>query len=143
MAMSKGCTITLIVASVLLVIIIIGLGYLWMNKDELMKAGAGKIIDMTEQQIIENIPDGYTPEMVSEIMAELKLKINKDELAEDDVQSLLVAFQTSMEDKQIDVDEAERMLVLIQKSIGREIPIFEENGEEVPLEEEETAPVTE
>ena len=62
--MSKGCTIGLIIGLVVLAIIIIGVILLFVFGDKLANWGINKMVGVTETEIIKNLPEGYTPEMV-------------------------------------------------------------------------------
>lgn len=120
MARSKGCTIALIVVAALLLIIIIGVVVVWINKDKIVEAGINYMTEMVENEIVTNLPDGYTPEMVHEIIADLKTAIKNDELKPQDIQTLANTFQAAMADKEIDKDEGRQLLEMIQEALGEE-----------------------
>ena len=131
MAMSKGCTITLIILAVIAVIIIAVVILIWLNKDKIMEAGINYIVDQTETEIIANLPDGYTAEEVSQIMADFKQAVNDDRLEGAQVEKLASTFQDAMADQQLDKEEGRRLLVMIQETLGQEPP---------PMPEEEILP---
>jgi hypothetical protein len=129
MAMSKGCTITLIVLAVIVVIIIVGLVILWMNKDKLLEAGISYMTEAAETEIVKNLPDGYTPESVHDIMEELKAGIKDGRIEGLKAQELANTFQAAMADKEIDKEEGANLLGVIQDALGMQ-PV---ETEEMPV----------
>ena len=132
MALSKGCTIGLIVVGVIIVLMIIGAIFLWIYKDKIMEAGIDYLIDNTETQIVADLPDGYTEDSVHQIMLDLKAAIKNGEIDGADIQKLGQIFQTAMADKTIDQEEGAEILKTIQKALGQEPPEWEEDYEEIP-----------
>ncbi len=122
MAMSKGCTVALIVVAAILLLIIVGLIVIWINKDKIVEAGIDYIIQTTEDQIVTNLPDGYTPETVHELMAELKTAIKNGEIPGPEIQRLAETFQQAMGDNEIDKEEGAHLLEMIQEALGKELP---------------------
>ncbi|MCP4566633.1 MAG: hypothetical protein GY841_03520 [FCB group bacterium] len=130
MALSKGCTIGLIIAGVVVLLIIIGGVLLWVNKDKILEAGTDFLIDNTETEIVANLPEGYTEDNVRTIMSDLKAAIKNKEVAAPDIQEMAQTFQNAMADKTIDKEEGADILVLIQEALGQE-PILPE-VEDIP-----------
>ncbi len=128
--MSKGCTITLIVLAVIVVIIIVGMVILWMNRAKLMEAGISAMTDAAETEIVKNIPDGYTPESVHDIMEELKAGIKDGRIEGLKAQELANLFQVAMADKEIDNEEGSNLLGIIQDALGMPPMEFEEMPED-------------
>lgn len=133
MALSKGCTIGIIVGLVLIVIIVVGI-YLAISK------GPDVLIDMTRSAILKNLPDGYTSEMVNQVMDDLKTAYKNDQLSGPQIQELVASFQASMADKEIDKEEGRKLLVMIQGAIGQEPPPVEEIPEEEMLDTLQAVP---
>lgn len=132
MAMSKGCTIGLIILAVIVVIIIVGIILIWANRDKIMEAGLNYIVDTTEQEIVANIPEGYTPEMVHQIMDDFKAAVRNKEVDAAQIQELANTFRAAMDDKEIDKVEGRELLEMIQEALGQEPPPA---PEEMPGEE--------
>lgn len=122
MAMSKGCTVALIIVAAILVIVIIGFILVWLNKDKIVEAGLNYMTQTAEQEIVKNLPDGYTPESVHQVMEDLKVAIREGRVSNTQVQELASTYQTVMADKQIDKDEGVRLLALIQDVLGQTPP---------------------
>jgi len=115
--MSKGCTIGLIVLAVIVIILIVGVILIYVNRDKIMEAGIGYMIETTETEILKDIPDGYTPEQVKNIMAQLKDGIKTDKIDQEEAQVLASEFQYVMSDKKIDKEEGAKLLGMIQKAL--------------------------
>jgi len=121
MAMSKGCTIALIISAALVLLILVVVIIVWINKDKIIEAGLNQIVQTVETEIVTNLPDGYTPESVHQIMEELKAGIKSGKISSPAIQELAVAFKAAMDnDKKIDKDEGLRLLKLIEGVLGRE-----------------------
>lgn len=126
MAMSKGCTVALIVFGILFVIVVVVGILIWMNADKIKEAGINYLIDNTETEMLNNLPEGYTADYVSGLMAELKAALNANTLPPEKMQMLLTRFQEVMGGKVIETDETEDLLILIQDALGKEPPVIEE-----------------
>lgn len=137
MALSKGCTIALVVVLVIIVLLVIGLIFLG---PKLLEKGVEVLIDNTETEIVANIPDEYTPEMVHQIMSDLKAAVKNDELSGPQIQELVSTLQAAMADKEMDKDEARQLLVKIQEALGQEPPEYQEMPDEEVPESIEAAP---
>jgi hypothetical protein len=120
MAMSKGCTIGLIVLAVIVIILIIGVILVYVNRDKIMEAGIGMMIEAAETEILKDVPDGYTPEQVKSIMAQLKEGVKSDLIDKDEAQELANEFQYIMSDKKIDKEEGAKLLGMIQDALDME-----------------------
>ncbi|MFH1701358.1 MAG: hypothetical protein ABIE07_12315 [Candidatus Zixiibacteriota bacterium] len=130
MAMSKGCTIALIVVAVLAAIIIIGGVLVWLNKDKIMQAGIDQMVGMAEVEIKASLPEGYSEESVTELMGELKAALNENKIAADKIQGLAANLREAMADKHFDVEESKDMLNLIEDALGKEPSVMNDMGEE-------------
>lgn len=113
MAMSKGCTIALVVFAIFVLLLIIGGVVLWMNKDKLVEAGVDYTINTVEKEITANIPPGYTAESVHQIMVAFKAGIKSKEIDAQETQQLANTFKTAMTDKKIDATEGAQLLEMI------------------------------
>jgi hypothetical protein len=130
MALSKGCTIAIIVVAALIVILILGLIFVG---PKLVQKGVEVLINKAETEIVANIPEEYTPNMVHEIMSDLKVAIKDGQLKPEEIQNLATTFQTAMADNKLDVDESRQLLHTIQTALGQTPPPMEESpGEEMP-----------
>lgn len=126
MAMSRGCTVALIIVAAIVLLIIVGLFILWLNRDNIKNYAVDKIVTMAETQIVANLPDGYTEAQVHDLMAEFKTAMKNGDISAPEIQELAQSFQTAMSDKEISKEEGAQLLMLIEKALGKEPPIPEE-----------------
>ena len=126
MAMSKGCTVALIIVAVLAVIIIVGIILVYMNADKIKNAGIDYTVDAATTEIQKDLPEGYTEGYVNDLMTELKTKLKDGSVSAEKIQGLAQTFQMAMEDKILDVDESRSLLEEVQKLLGKEPPVMEE-----------------
>lgn len=128
MAMSKGCTIALIIV-VVLVVIIAGIGiFIWLNFDKFVMGA----IDQAHEMILENIPEEYSEADVNAIFTEFKRKYEADELDKEKTARLAQEFQLVVSDEKIDVAEARSLLDQMREIIGYEMQEPSPMEEEVP-----------
>jgi len=122
MAMSKGCTVALIILAAILLLVIIGIIIVYVNKDKIMEAGVDYMIKNAEGKIVANIPDGYTPEMVHDAMQDLKVAIGNGEIPGPQLQAMVQTYQDVMGDDEITKEEGAHLLGMIEEALGRESP---------------------
>ncbi|MEZ5358980.1 MAG: hypothetical protein R3F48_09130 [Candidatus Zixiibacteriota bacterium] len=127
MAMSKGCTIALIIVGAILILLVIGIGLLWMNKDKIVEAGIDFMVDNVGTEIKANLPEGYTVEYVDELLTEFKTKLKDGSMTPDEIQRMGETLKTAMDDEKLDSEEAKKLLLLIEQKLGKEVmPPMEE-----------------
>ncbi len=132
MAMSKGCTVALIVIAAILLLIIIGIIVVYVNRDKIMEAGVDYMIENTEERIVANLPEGYTSEMVHELMADLKTAIKNDEIPGSQLQMMMESYGNIMDDNEISKDEGAHLLGMIEDALGRESPMESMPSDSMP-----------
>jgi len=132
MARSKGCTIALIIAGILVVIAIAVLILVYIYRDELMQAGADTMINLAEKELKINIPEGYSEESISALMAEFRSKVHEGSIPREKLQLIIVNFQGAIEDRNIAPEEGAQLLSLIEEALGKEPPDLEGPAEEIP-----------
>jgi hypothetical protein len=142
MGLSKGCTIGLIVLAVVVFIVILAVILVWVYKDKIVEAGIDYMIDTAEKEIVKDLPEGYTAEMVHQIMVDLKAGIKSGEIDDNEKKELAFAFQPAMADKKIDREEGENLLIIIQRALGREPVVPEEMPDEAMPDTLESVPDT-
>jgi len=130
MGLSKGCTIGLIVLAVVVFIVILAVILIWVNKDKIVEAGIDYMVDMAEKEIVNDLPEGYTAEMVHQIMVDLKAGIKSGEIDKAKTQKLAVALQDAVAGEKTDKEKSENLLIMIQRALGREPIVPEEMPDE-------------
>lgn len=126
MAMSRGCTVALIIVAAILLLIIVGIFIVWLNRDKVTNYMLDKAVAAAETKITANLPDGYTEAQVHDLMAELKTAIKNGEISAPEIQELAGSFQTAVSDNEISKEEGAHLLALIEKALGKEPPMPEE-----------------
>ncbi len=126
MAMSRGCTVALIIVAAILLLIIVGIFIVWLNRDKVGNFLLDKAITTAETEIVANMPDGYTEAQVHELMTELKTAIKNGEISGPEIQALAQSFQAAISDNNISKEEGAHLLMLIQQALGKEPQLPEE-----------------
>lgn len=126
MAMSRGCTVALIIVAAILLLIIVGIIIVWVNRDNIKNYAVDKLVTMAETEIVADLPDGYTEAQVHDLMSQLKTAIKNGEIGANDMQQLANAFQAAVDDKQISKEEGAHLLMLIENALGTEPTMPEE-----------------
>lgn len=118
MAMSRGCTVALIIVAAILLLIIVGIFIVWLNRDKVGNYLLDKAIGTAETEIVANLPDGYTEAEVHDLMIRLKTAIKNGEISGPEIQELAQSFQAAVGDQQISKEEGAHLLMLIQQALG-------------------------
>ncbi len=126
MAMSKGCTIALIIVGILVVIAAGIVIYIWLNFDDLKNAGIDMMVDGISEEVLANLPEGYSEEYATQLMTELKAKLKDGSMLPEEIQEMGNELRAAMADEQLDADESERLLKMIEEKLGKESPVLEE-----------------
>lgn len=122
MAMSKGCTITLIIVGVIALLIAIGGWWAWSNKDKLVEAGVSKVLDATATEIKKDMPDGYDDASVDQVMADFKAAVKEKKISAATIQPLAQYFQNAMADEVLDKEEGAKILGMMLDAMGQAVP---------------------
>jgi|GEM_PF-2897741 len=117
MAMSKGCTIALVVFAIFVLLLIIGIVVVWINKDKIAEASLEYMTKAAEKEITANLPPGYTPESVHSIMEAFKDGVKSKDIDPQEISRIATAFQVAIKDKTIDQEEGAHVLELIVEAL--------------------------
>ena len=149
MAMSKGCTIALVVFAIFILLLIIGAVVIWINKDKIAEASLDYMVKAAEREIVADLPDGYTPESVHRIMVAFKDGIKNKEIDDREIGAIAATFQSAIKDKKIDKIEGAHILQLIVQalppgtipadSLPGQVPVDSMPGR-IPIDSLQTAP---
>jgi cell division protein FtsX len=120
MAMSRGCTVALIIVAAILLLIIIGIFIVWLNREKVGNYLLDQAISTAETKIDANLPEGYTEAQVHDVMMELKTAIKNGDISGPQIQELAGAFQAAISDNEISKEEGAHLLTLIQHTLGKE-----------------------
>jgi hypothetical protein len=122
MAMSKGCTVALIIVAAILLLIIAFFIILYFSRHKIMNS----MIDDLKTKIVANLPEGYTEAQVDTLMNDLKVGIKNGEINRQELQELAGSYQTAISDRKISKEEGANLLMLIEKALGKKPPTPEE-----------------
>lgn len=117
MAMSKGCTIALVVFAIFVLLLVIGIVVVWINKDKIAEASLDYMVKAAEREITANMPPGYTTDSVHRIMVALKDGIKNKDVDSHEIERIAAVFQTAIKDKTIDQTEGAHILEMIVEAL--------------------------
>ena len=101
----------LIIAGIVILVIIIGGGiYVYINKDNLANMAMEQSLKMVEQVTLDNLTANYNREEVKSIISNAKIKLKEKGFSAPELQSLVVTFQHATEDKQLDSLEVKNII---------------------------------
>ena len=140
MALSRGCTIALIIVAILVVIVIaIGI-IIYANWDSIKDKFIGTITKATQEEILKDVPEGYSENDVKRIFADLKVAIENGTIDQAEMQELINYYQTAMADRTIDREEGRTLLGIIQKAMDQVPPTIEEEPFDTIMDSLEVVP---
>ncbi|SYZ73676.1 hypothetical protein TRIP_C30113 [Candidatus Zixiibacteriota bacterium] len=116
--MSKGCLITLIVASVILVLVVAMSVVCYVKRDAILEWSMAKMVDTAQTDILNDLPEGYTADDVNKICDDFKTALKEKKVHADEVRNLATMFQDVLKDKKIDKDEAKTFLEELKRATG-------------------------
>jgi hypothetical protein len=116
--MSKGCLITLIVASIILVLVVAMSVVCYVKRDTLLEWSISKMIDSARMDILNDLPEGYTAEDVNKICDDFKTALKDKRVHADEVRNIATMFQEILKDKKIDKEEAKTFLEELKRASG-------------------------
>ncbi len=116
--MSKGCLITLIVASVILVLVVAMSVVCYVKRDTILEWSISKMIDTARMDILNDLPEGYTADDVNKICDNFKTALAEKKVDANEVRNIATMFQEILKDKKIDKDEAKTFLEELKKATG-------------------------
>jgi len=109
--MKKGCIVLIIIA----VVILIGLGLLWINKDKIIKFAVKKGVEVMEDAVVSNLPVSVPEDSVRVLFQKAMDKIKTSEISADELRKILTTFQSGMQDKNLDSLEVTNILKDLKK----------------------------
>lgn len=126
MALSKGCTIVLIIVAVIAVILIAAVIYVVANKEKIAESLLEKGLSYIEKEMVANLPPGYTEDSVHQILQEFKVAVKEGRIDQEELQELQGYFQVAMADQKLDEEETAQILGLLQGAMGKETEELED-----------------
>ncbi|MCX6827993.1 MAG: hypothetical protein NT002_01745 [candidate division Zixibacteria bacterium] len=120
--MSKGCLITLIIASIILVIIIALSIVCYVKRDSIMQWGVVTMTDQTATEVIANPPDSISAEEIKTLVTDFKQALNDKKIGSAELQSIILMYQDFWKDKKIEKEEGLKFVEELRKVLGPPTP---------------------
>jgi len=120
MALPKGCTIALIIAGIIAVLIVVLIIIVIANRDKLVDFSMNMLTSMLETEIVKNMPDGYTPESVYQILDDFKAAVKNGQVKPEQLQVITSIIQTILADKTVTKEEGALILGKLKEAIYTE-----------------------
>lgn len=145
--LSKGCIVGIVIASVLIVLVVVGGFLCYANKDALIKMGMSTVVSGIKVQLAENPIEGVDTETFNAVADRFMEKLDADEeLDPDKMQAFALQMQAVGQDMDNlsadDVNNFMNAMVDYYPELRDLLPV-EEPVEEISEEGTESAPVTE
>jgi len=104
---------------IILILIIAGLAYIYINKDKIAQMAVEKSIPMVESALMQNLPAGVDKDDVESLFADVTKLAKEGKIDIVKMQGLLGDFQKAMKDKKVDEAEFNKMYEELKKLAGR------------------------
>ena len=134
--MSKGCTVALIVAGVIVVLlIIVGVaGYFFWG--DLVKTGTTQVIGQAKTFVAENPPEGVDTTQFNALADAFVERFNADDsLSADKYGPIIQSIQRTIDDKQVTADEVKEIqqaMVELYPELESMVPMSDSVDEMMP-----------
>jgi hypothetical protein len=102
--------VLLTVLGVFIVLIIVGVVWIYMNKEKLTNMAVEKGFSAMETAVLQNSPSDIPADEVKKIFEETVAKIKSGEFDKEKMQAIATTFQTSFNDQKL--DSAEVVLII-------------------------------
>jgi hypothetical protein len=89
----------------ILILLIAGLAYLYLNKDKIARVAIEKSIPLIESSLLENLPADVDRQEVKDLFAKVDANVKENRIDVVQMQGLIVKFRDALKDQK--VDEAE------------------------------------
>ncbi|MCB0284183.1 MAG: hypothetical protein KDF60_16465 [Calditrichaeota bacterium] len=100
-----------IILGIALVVIIIGGGiYIYMNRENLANMAIEQAFSGIEQVTLNNLPADYNTDDIKKLINDAKLKIQDQGFESPGLQKLMTTFQQAYEDQKIDSTEVQKLV---------------------------------
>jgi hypothetical protein len=104
---------------IILILIIAGLAYIYINKDKIAQMAVEKSIPLVESTMMQNLPAGVDKDDVESLFADVTKLAKEGKIDIVKMQGLLGDFQKAMKDKKVDEAEFNKMYEELKKLAGR------------------------
>jgi flagellar basal body-associated protein FliL len=123
--MSRGCLITLIIVSVLLILVIAMSIVCYVKRDSIFQWSLVQVAEQAEKEMVSDLPDSVTADDLHKLISDFKTAVKEKKVDQQEMQKIVFLYQEIWDDKKIDKDEAKKFLDELKKAIGQETPLIE------------------
>ncbi|MBN2356844.1 hypothetical protein JXO59_12080 [candidate division KSB1 bacterium] len=110
--------VLLIILAVVVVLFIALIAVFYFQGDKIAALALEKTMPYIQDSVVQNLPEDLDEQQVRDTFAKVTDKIKSGDYNKADLHELMQTFKESMEDKNIDADEAEKMFKAAQKLAG-------------------------
>jgi len=102
----------------ILILLIAGLAYLYLNKDKIARVAIEKSIPLIETSLLENLPADVNKEDVKEVFNRIDARVKEGKIDIMQMQTLLEKFREALKDQKVDEAEFHQVFAEIKKLAG-------------------------
>ncbi len=102
----------------ILILLIAGLAYLYLNKDKIARVAIEKSLPLIETSLLENLPGDVNRDDVKAVFDRIDVKVKEGKVDIMQMQTLLENFQQALKDQKVDEEEFHKVYTEIKKLAG-------------------------
>ncbi|HNY90189.1 MAG: hypothetical protein BWY77_00510 [bacterium ADurb.Bin431] len=102
----------------ILILLIAGLAYLYLNKDKIARVAIEKSLPLIETSLLENLPGDVNRDDVKAVFDRIDVKVKEGKVDIMQMQTLLENFQQALKDQKVDEEEFHKVYAEIKKLAG-------------------------
>lgn len=106
---------------IFLVIIAAGTLFIVTNRDRLVNIVVEKSFGNMERAILDHLPESVSSSDVKDLFIQVKQKIKTGKVNGDSLRAIVLTFQNSIQDQNIDQEETEKILDRLKEIIEQDI----------------------
>ncbi len=102
----------------ILILLIAGLAYLYLNKDKIARVAIEKSLPLIETSLLENLPTDVNRDDVKAVFDRIDVKVKEGKVDIMQMQTLLENFQKALKDQKVDAEEFHKVYKEIKNLAG-------------------------
>jgi len=103
----------------ILILLIAGIAYLYVNKDKIARMAVEKSVPLIESSLLDNIPADVNKEEVKEVFARVDARIKEGKIDFVQMQGLILNFRDALKDQKVDSVEFHKVYEAMKKLAGQ------------------------
>ena len=100
---------------IILILLIAGLAYIYINKDKIAQTAIKKTIPLIETSLLESIPADMDKEEVKAVFAKIDTRVKEGKIDIIKMQGVLEKFREALKDQKVDEDEFRKVYADVKK----------------------------